>query len=261
MTAKSKESGKVITFEKIKVACSNCSLVPLCLPMGLESGDIDRLDKIVNRNRPLHKGNRLFSVGDPFHSLYVVKVGSVKSYTQSDNGREQVVDFHLPGELIGLEAIQDNQHHCSASALETTAVCEVPFKRLESLTSKIPGLQHQVFKFLSKELSKDANFRLMMGNNSSEERVAWFLVSISNRLHHRHLSSTNFVLSMSRQEIGSYLCLALETVSRIFTKLQDEKIIKVDRKHIEILNLGALHDMVSTNLTDSAHPSDIQGRK
>lgn len=258
MTVKPKESGHVITLEKIKVACENCSLATLCLPMGLEMADVERLSNIINRNRPLHKGDHLFSKGDVFHSLYIVKTGTVKTYTQCADGTEQIVGFHLPGELIGMDAIQDGQHHCSASALETTGICELPFERLETLANEIPSLQHQVYRLLSDEIGKDKEFMLMMGNSSSEERVAGFLLSLSRRLHQRGLSATIFNMSMSRQEIGGYLGLALETVSRIFTKLQDDGILKVDRKHVEILSLATLQLIVTGQKDGATDPAKSQ---
>lgn len=235
----------VISLDKIKVACRDCSLSMLCLPMGLRPEDVDRLDAIVKRNRPLQRGDHLFRSSEAFRNLYVVKTGAVKTYTQSNDGDEQVVGFHLPGEVLGMDAIQENQHGCSARALETTAICELPFERLEDLASNIPSLQHQMFRLLSKEISQDAEMMTLLGRSTAEERVASFLLSLSDRFHRRGFSASDFFLSMSRQEIGSYLGLALETVSRLFTRFQEEKILKVERKHVQILDLERLRSMVS----------------
>ena len=234
----------VISLDKIKVACRDCSLATLCLPMGLRAEDVDRLDAIVKRNRPLQRGDHLFRAGDHFRHLYVVKTGAVKTFTQTNEGDEQVVGFHLPGEVLGLDAIQDGQHGCGARALETTAICELPFDRLEDLSSNIPSLQHQMFRLLSKEIGHDAEMMALLGRSTAEERVASFLVSLSERFKRRGFSATDFFLSMSRQEIGSYLGLALETVSRLFTRFQDEGILKVERKHVQILDLDRLTAMV-----------------
>jgi len=236
---------KVVSLEKLKTACKNCGLAKLCLPLGLENNDIERLDAIVQRNRPLHRGNHIFQTGSRFGSIYVVKSGTIKSYTQCPNGTEQVVGFHLPGEVVGLDGIETGKHICSAKALETTAVCEVPFSRLEELTATVPGLQHQMFRLMSKEISKETGLMVLLGKSTAEERLAAFLLSLSVRFHSYGFSSTEFNLSMSRREIGSYLGLALETVSRLFTHFQEERILEVDRKHIKILEVDRLFQLLS----------------
>lgn len=231
---------KVVSFEALRVACKNCSLATLCLPMGLTAADVERLDGIVKRARPLHRGNYVFRSGERFHSLYVVKTGSVKTYAPSPEGGEHVLGFHLPGEIIGLDAIQKEVHACSAKVLETSAICEVPFSHLETLSSTIPSLQHQLYRLLSKEIGYDAEMLLLLGKKSAEERLAAFLLSISKRLRKRGLSPTDFYLSMSRYEIGNYLGLAVETVSRLFTRFQDDGLLKVDRKHIKLRDPAAM---------------------
>lgn len=235
----------VISIDRLKVACKSCSLSTLCLPMGLETDDIERLDAIVKRNRPLQKGDHVFRADDQFRSLYVVKTGSVKSYTQCTDGTEQVIGFHLPGEIIGLDAIQTNRHGCSARVLETTAVCELPFERLTELSGHISSLQHQMFRLLSKEIGQEAEMLTLLGKSTAEERLAAFLLSLSNRFRRRGYSPTDFFLSMSRQEIGNYLGLALETVSRLFTRFQEDGLLKVERKHVQILDIEKLEALLS----------------
>lgn len=242
---------KVISFETIRVACKNCTLTALCLPMGLTPEDVERLDGIVKRNRPLHRGDYLFRNGERFRSLYVVKTGSVKTYAPSPEGGEQVLGFHLPGEIIGLDAIEKGAHACSARVLETSAICEIPFSRFEELSSSIPSLQHQMYRLLSKEISHDTEMLLLLGKKSAEERLAAFLLSMSKRLRKRGLSATDFYLSMSRHEIGNYLGLAVETVSRLFTRFQDEGLLNVDRKHIQLLDLELLESIVSRAAADN----------
>lgn len=235
---------KVISFETIRVACKNCTLGMLCLPMGLTPEDVARLDGIVRRSRPLHRGDYLFRSGERFRSLYVVKTGAVKTYAPSEEGQEQVLGFHLPGEIIGLDAIEKEIHACSARVLETSAICEVPFSRFEELSSTLPSLQHQMYRLLSKEIGHDGEMLLLLGKKSADERLAAFLLSMSKRLHKRGLCATDFYLSMSRHEIGNYLGLAVETVSRLFTRFQDDGLLKVDRKHVELLDLDALESIV-----------------
>jgi CRP/FNR family transcriptional regulator, anaerobic regulatory protein len=209
--------------------------------MGLIPEDVERLDDIVRRTRPpLHRGDYLFRGGERFHSLYVVKTGSVKTYAPSEDGGEQVLGFHLPGEIIGLDAIDSEVHACSARVLETSAICELPFDRLEELSTAIPSLQHQMYRLLSKEIGHDTEMLLLLGRKSAEERLAVFLLNMSQRLHQRGLSATDFHLSMSRHEIGNYLGLAVETVSRLFTRFQEEGLLRVDRKHIEFLDATGL---------------------
>lgn len=234
----------VISLESIRVACRNCTLTSLCLPMGLAPEDVERLDDIVKRTRPLHRGDVLFREGDRFRSLFVVKTGSLKTFAPSRESGEQVLSFHMPGEILGLDAIDKGAHACSASALETSAICEIPFGRLEELTALIPSLQHQMYRLLSKEIGQDTDLLLLLGKKNAEERLAAFLLSFSQRLHKRGLSATDFHLSMSRHEIGNYLGLAVETVSRLFTRFQDDGLVRVERKHIELLDLQGLEELV-----------------
>lgn len=212
--------------------------------MGLEPEDVERLDNIVKRTRPLHRGDFLFRTGDRFRSLYVVKTGSLKTFAPSPEGGEQVLGFHLPGEIIGLDAIDKSTHACSAKVLETSAICEVPFSRLEDLTATIPSLQHQMYRLLSKEIAHDTEMLLLLGKKNAEERLGAFLLSMSCRLAKRGLSATDFYVSMSRHEIGNYLGLAVETVSRLFTRFQEEGLVKVDRKHIQLLDVPGLESLV-----------------
>lgn len=236
---------KVISFEHIKVACKNCSLGTLCLPVGLAADDVERLDHIIKRNRPLHRGDHLFRHGDRFRSLFVVKTGSVKTFSPSEDGGEQVLGFHLPGEIIGLDAIEREEHTCSAKVLETSAICEIPFARLEDLSSTLPSLQHQMYRLLSKEIGQDTEMLMLLGKKNAEERLATFLLSLSTRFKKRGLSATDFYLSMSRHEIGNYLGLAVETVSRLFTRFQEEGLLQVERKHVQLLSLSRIENIVA----------------
>jgi len=213
--------------------------------MGLAVDDVERLDHIIKRNRPLHRGDHLFRNGDRFRSLFVVKTGSVKTFTPSEDGGEQVLGFHLPGEIIGLDAIEREEHTCSAKVLETSAICEIPFARLEELSSTLPSLQHQMYRLLSKEISQDTEMLMLLGKKNAEERLATFLLSLSNRFRKRGLSATDFYLSMSRHEIGNYLGLAVETVSRLFTRFQEEGLLQVERKHVQLLSLSRIESIVT----------------
>ncbi len=212
--------------------------------MELEADDIEKLDAIVKRSRPLHRGDHLFRDDDKFLSIYVVKTGSVKTYAPSEDGGEQVLGFHLPGELIGLDAIEDGSHQCSAKVLETTAICEIPFYHLEELSSNIPSLQHQMYRLLSREIGQDENMLMLLGKRNAEERLAAFLLGLSDRFKRRGFSSSDFYLSMSRHEIGNYLGLAVETISRLFTRFQGDGLLNVKRKHIQLLQKKRLQAII-----------------
>ena len=231
---------KVVSLKDIKVACQECSLNEICLPVGMGHSDLDRLDSIIERKRPMLRGDHLFRVGDPFQCLYAVRSGSLKTYATSEDGQEQVMGFHLPGELIGLDAIADSHHPLAAKALETTSICEIPFHDLETLSTQLPGLQRQLLRIMSKEIRDDEQNMVILGQKSAEERLASFLIGLSNRFRRRGFSANQFNLSMSRSDIGNYLGLALETVSRLFTRFQNEGLLRVDRKHIELLDRDRL---------------------
>ncbi|MGV6827095.1 MAG: fumarate/nitrate reduction transcriptional regulator Fnr [bacterium] len=239
---------KVIPLDKIKVACGNCSLIDLCLPLGLESKEVDKLDSIVKRDRPLHSGDYLYQPGEPFKHIFVIKSGTVKTFSRRPDGSEQVLSFHLPGEIVGMEGVEQNSHCFYAQAMETTAVCKVPFKQLEALAAELPNLQHQVFSLMSKEINRDTDLMLLLGKSSAEERLAAFLLSLSTRYKQRGFSHKAFILSMSRQDIGNYLGLAIETVSRLFTQFQKQGIINVQRKNIEIVDFDKLKSLLSNHL-------------
>lgn len=234
---------KAIRLPQIKVACSDCSLRSLCLPFGLDGEELTKLDEIIKRPRPLQRSQRLYHPGDDFRSIYVVRSGSVKTYTTTPSGEQQITGFHLPGELVGLDGVSTDNYSCTAEALETTSVCELPFTRLESLSGQIPGLQRQLHRLMSKEILAEQQLLLQLGKMSAESRVAAFLVSISMRLHTRGFSPTEFNLTMTRTDIGNYLGMAVETVSRQFTHFQEQGVLKASRKHIQLLQLDTLRQL------------------
>ena len=223
-----------IKLSTLKTACKNCKLHQLCLPLGLENDDMDQLDSIVKRAKPYQKGEYLFQHGDTFNAIYAVRSGSVKTFSQDDTGDEQITGFYLAGEMMGLDAVHEGHHPCSAIALETTSVCKIPFNRLEELSSQLPNLQHQLLRIMSKEITEDQALLILLGQKSAEERVAAYIVNMSDRMDKRGFSSLEFNLSMSRKDIGNYLGLTIETISRTFSNLQQKKLINSQRKHIEI---------------------------
>lgn len=223
-----------------KVACQDCSIYQLCLPTGIDQESVEALNRIIKRTRPLKRGDHLFSMGAPFQSIYAVRSGSIKTYVPTDDGFEQVTGFYLPGELIGLDAITSEIHPCSAKVLESTSVCEIPFRQLEELADSIPALRQQMMRILSRELLHERLLFMLLGKKSAEERLAGLLISLSRRFQHRGFSASDFHLSMSRNDIANYLGLAVETVSRLFSRFQNENLLRVERKHIRIIDQDRL---------------------
>lgn len=256
-----RKNEKVVSLKDIKVACRECSLNAICLPVGVETGDMERLDAIIERKRPLARGEHLFRSGDRFQSVYAVRSGSLKTYATSEDGQEQVMGFQLPGELVGLDAIADSIHPLSAKALETTSVCEIPFVELESLSGELPSLQRQLLRLMSQEIRDDEHNMVVLGQKSAEERLAAFLISLSARFQRRGFSPNQFNLSMSRGDIGNYLGLALETVSRLFTRFQNEELLRVDRKHIELLDRDRLCAYSGSSCNPQQHSRKTSGHQ
>lgn len=216
--------------------CKDCSLAPLCLPLSLNLDDMDALDQIVKRGRPLKKGEFLFRQGDTFGSVYAVRSGALKTFNISDGGEEQLTGFHLPSELVGMSGMDADAYPVSAQALETTSVCEIPFERLDELSVQLPQLRRQLMRVMSREIRDDQQMMLLLSKKNADERIATFLVNLSARFRARGFSANQFRLSMSRNEIGNHLGLAVETVSRVFTRFQQNQLIAAEGKEIRILD-------------------------
>ncbi len=222
------------------VSCSSCRLSGICLPLALESAEIVKLDNIVRRGRPLPKGRHIFREGDDFTSVFVLRSGAVKTYTISDIGEEQVTGFYFPGEVVGLDGIGRNRYASSAVALEVSAICEIPFAQIEYLSSQLPNLQHHFFRLLSSEIIDDQSHFSLLSKHTAEERLAALLVSISARQARRRLSPSAFLLPMSRTDIASFLGLTAETVSRVFSRFSQLKLLCIDNKEVSSLDICGL---------------------
>lgn len=244
-----KDTGKVISISTLKTACKDCTLRELCLPLGLNEVEMGALDKLIKRRRTLKKGEHLYRYGDPLRLLYAIKNGAVKTTGLMEDGRAQVTGFYLAGELLGIDAINSDQHPCSAEALEVTEVCEIPYHTLEELASHVPGLQHQLFRIMSREIVRDEQLLMMLGRMTAEERLASCLVSFARRQNRAGNLTIELHLSMSRQDLGDYLGLALETVSRLFSRFQEEGLITVQGRHVCLLDPGRLQGLASGNVT------------
>lgn len=228
-----------------QVSCGNCRLNSICLPLALESEDIAQLDSIIQRSKPLQKNQHLYREEDEFQSVFAVRSGTIKAYKTTDDGQEQVTGFYFPGEILGMDGIANNTHASSAKALETCSVCEIPFGSLEKLSTLIPSLQRHFFQLMSREITEDQQLITLLSKNSADERVASLMLSISTRNARRKLSATSFRLPMSRVDIGNYLGLTVETVSRSFGRMQKMELLRVDNKEIEILDIQGLRTMAN----------------
>ncbi len=220
--------------------CSDCVLNPVCLPPAMPDDDLDQLEDIIERRRPLARGKPLFRQGDVFETVFAVRSGAIKTCITLPDGAEQITGFYLPGEIVGLDGIAQQRHASTALALESTAVCALPFDRLETLAGHKPALQHHLFRLLSEEIHHDQQLLLLLGKRSAEARLAAFLLSLASRYKRRRLSETRFCLPMSRTDIGNHLGLAIETVSRLFSRLQQTGVLDVVGKDITIRDRAAL---------------------
>ncbi len=248
---------QITDLSEIKLSCSNCNLAELCLPRGLDLKELDTLEQIIKRSKPIHKGDYIFRNGDTFRSLYAVRSGTIKIYTTTNNGDNQVMGFYFPGEIIGFDAIENNKHQCSAVALETSTYCAFNFDNIEEICTTIPGLQHQMFRLMSRELTTENELLLTLCNKNAEEKIATFLISLSHRFEQRGYAANEFKLTMSRQDIGNYLGLTIETVSRIFSKLQRDKIIAIDHKIVEIKDREILHKICTKSYENGSKQSSV----
>lgn len=234
--------------EAFKVACSSCNLRELCLPVTLPPEELEKLDSLVASRRQVAKGDALFRVGDDFQALYAVRSGFFKTLISSEDGREQVTGFQMTGELLGLDGISHDRHSCDSIALEDSMVCVIPYGELEELSRNFSALQHQFHKIMSREIVREHGVMLLLGSMRAEERLAAFLLNLTQRLKMRGFSSSSMILRMTREEIGSYLGLKLETVSRTFSRFQDDGLLVVKQRQIEILNPEGLALLVNSNV-------------
>jgi len=246
MTATS-QNVKPIKSASLKVACSSCNLRELCLPVGFSNQELQRLDTLVATRRSVRRGDTLFRSGDPFEAVYAVRTGFFKTRVSTDDGRDQVTGFQMAGELLGLDGISTDRHSCDAVALEDSQVCVIPYAQLEQLSREFSDLQRQFHKIMSREIVRDHGVMLLLGSMRAEERLAAFLLNLTQRLQARGFSQSSLVLRMTREEIGTYLGLKLETVSRCFSKFQEDGVLLVKQRQIHILDHEALHKLVNEN--------------
>jgi CRP/FNR family transcriptional regulator len=231
--------------QRFEVTCGSCNLRELCLPQALSGEDIDRFERVVYARRRLKRGEALFAAGDAFKAVYAVRSGFFKTSIVDGEGREQVTGFSMGGELLGLEGIGTGQYNGAAIALEDSEVCVLPYALIEEIAAEVPALQRRMNAVLAREIVRDHGVMMLLGSMRAEQRLAAFLINLSKRFTARGYSSSDFNLRMTRDEIGSYLGLKLETVSRLFSRFQDEGLIEVQQKHVRIVDIPRLERLLA----------------
>jgi CRP/FNR family transcriptional regulator len=229
----------------IKVACSNCNLRELCMPIGLSEEDLAKIDELIATRRKVKRKTALFRNGEPFHALYAIRTGVFKTCVTAEDGRDQVTGFQMAGEIVGLDGIVNDHHTCDAVALEDAEVCVLPFDRIGELSREVGALQHHLHRVMSREIVREHGVMLLLGTMRAEERLAAFLLNLVQRLQARGFSRSELVLRMTRQEIGSYLGLKLETVSRTFSRFAEEGMIDVHQRHVRIVDVERLRAVLA----------------
>jgi CRP/FNR family transcriptional regulator len=241
-----------LNVSALKASCANCSMHQLCLPMGLDDFDITRLDEVIGRRRRIARDERLYQMGEPFRNLYAIRFGHFKTYQVNAAGEQQITGFQMAGELLGMDAISGDRHHCDAVALEDSEVCEIPFADLEELFSHVPALLRHFHRIMSQEITREQNVMLLLGNMRAEQRFAVFLINLSARYAARGYSSTSFQLRMSREDIGNYLGLTIESISRLLSRFKKQGLMTVDKREVTLLDPALLKAMAAG--TERCHP-------
>lgn len=222
------------------IHCQDCSISQLCIPFALNENELSQLDNIIERKKPIQKGQALFKAGDELKSLYAIRSGTIKSYTITEQGDEQITGFHLTGDLVGFDAIGNQKHPSFAQSLETSMVCEIPFETLDILSGKMPNLRQQILRLMSGEIKCDQDMILLLSKKNAEERLGAFIYNLSHRFGQRGFSRREFRLTMTRSDIGNYLGLTVETISRLFGRFQKNEILSVKGKYITIQDMETL---------------------
>lgn len=228
----------VIELAPTRRHCLQCTLRDLCIPAGIDSGDVDRVDRLVKKRRTVARGEYLFRAGTRTARLYVAREGAFKTVATSEAGEQQVIGFHLAGELVGLDALGTDRHRCDAVALDMAQVCEIPLDDLHTVAAEVPGLQRQLLRVIGSSVGRDHDHVELMGRRQADDRILAFLQGLSQRFDALGRDGDEFVLPMTREDIANYAGLVIETVSRSFTRLQDEGVIAVRGRRVRLLARG-----------------------
>jgi CRP/FNR family transcriptional regulator len=231
--------------------CSTCVMGQFCLPVGINADDMIKVDSLVQDRIRVKKGTQIYQQGEKLNALYSVRFGTLKTENVLADGRSQVTGFHLAGEIVGLDGMGDNIHPSNATALEDSEVCMIKLDELENLSRQVPSLQSQFHRILSREISQDHRHLLALGTMRAEERLANFLLNLSDRLALRGYSANEFNLKMSREDIGSYLGVQLETVSRLLSRFAETGLIQIKQRHVKLIDLASLEKLAGKSSNQS----------
>lgn len=243
----------ILDLDQLRRSCGSCALHELCLPAGINAEELKQLDTAVKDKRPLERGSALYRDGDPFDSLYVVRSGSLKTFVQNEDGEQQILGFHLPGEIVGFDAMASNRHVSQAEALEHSSICELPYTHLQQVVSAVPALHRQLMRVISREVVEEHRHLALMGKQQAQERLATFLKSLASRYERLQRDGARLTLSMSRYDIANYLGLVVETVSRLFTRMEEMGVLEVNRKSVRILRPDLLASLCDAGSQASVH--------
>lgn len=243
-----------INMATLRVACSNCNQRELCLPLGLTLKEIERLEELVSTRKRVRRGEALYRAGDRFDALYAIRLGYLKSAVTSSDGREQVTSFHMSGDIVGLDGLAGMVYSSDLIALEDTEVCILPYDKLLEVTQNMFSMSQHFQKLLAMEIVRQNGVMLLLGSMHAEERLAAFILNLSQRFEQRGYSRSEFVLRMTRAEIGSYLGLKLETVSRVLSRFSHDNLIIVNQKHVQIMDFEGLRAIVSGQAYSHENP-------
>ncbi len=242
----------VLDLNQLRRSCSACALYELCLPAGIGATGLNQLDAMIHDRRALDRGGVLYHDGEPFSALYVVRSGALKTFVQDAAGNVQIIGFHLPGEILGFDALATDRHISQAEALERSSICELPWAKLQQASHEVPALQRQLIRFISREVGGEHDHLVMMGRQQAQEQLAGFLQNMSERYARLSRDNTQLILPMSRMDIANYLGLVVETVSRTFTHMEELGVLAVNRKHVHILRPDLLAKLCAADNTNNS---------
>jgi CRP/FNR family transcriptional regulator len=234
----------IIPLQDLKTHCASCNVRESCFPVGLDADAIQQLDQVVRSRTRVRKRDTLYRSGEPFGSLYAVRLGTFKTVVLAEDGREQITGYHIAGDVLGLDGIGDGRHSCQAMALEDSEVCFLHFGQFNELTHRVPRLQRNLYRLIAKEVCRAQDMMFMLGSTRAEERLASFLLNLAQRYQARGYSSSEFMLRMTREETASYLGLKLETVSRLFSRFQEVGLVQIQGRMIKLLDPHALKQLI-----------------
>ncbi|AOB38978.1 transcriptional regulator Btr [Bordetella parapertussis] len=224
--------------------CSSCMLGHVCVPVGMPANEVEKLDELVKERVRVERGKSLYELDDPLDAVYGVRFGSLKTQLEDSSGQLQITGFHLPGEIVGLDGMIESKHVSSAVALEDSEVCVIRLPEIDRVSTQLPSLQQQFRRLMSREITRSHQMLATVGAMRSEQRLAAFLLNLSQRYAALGYSSTEFVLRMSREEIGNYLGLTLETVSRLFSRFGREGLIRINQREVRLIDLPGLKQLI-----------------